>query len=147
MEREGAQELLFDSIVLHKLRRQFYEVPPHIGTAEALESGVGKHAMKRVAELVQECLHLAQRQQSRFFVGGFGQVHHHTYVRTYVHALAVDPLTLEFSHPCAALLALSRMEVGVEHSQIRAVLVKHFVCLYVGMIHLNVLVLLECDAV
>ena len=147
MECEGAQEFLLHSVVFHKLRRQLNEIPPYIGTAEALESGVGKHAMKRMSELMKECLHLAQRQQSRLFGSRLSQIHHHAYVRTYVHALAVNPLTLEFGHPCTALLALARMEVGVEHSQIRAVLVEHLVCLNVGMIHLDVLVLLECDAV
>ena len=36
-------------------------------------------------------------------------------MRTYVHALAVDPLSLKFGHPCTALLAkgiLSKCEYG-----------------------------------
>ena len=40
MEGEGAQKLLLYGEVLHKLRRQFHEVPPHIGTAKALEAAL-----------------------------------------------------------------------------------------------------------
>ena len=68
-------------------------------------------------------------------------------MRPYVFALAVDPLSLIFCHPCTALFALARMEVGVEHGKIRAVLVEHLVGFHVGMVNLYVLVLLECYAV
>ena len=45
MESKGAQEFLLNGIVLHELRGQLYEVPPHVGAAETLEARVGKHAV------------------------------------------------------------------------------------------------------
>ena len=96
---------------------------------------------------MEECLHLAESQQSRLFGCRLREVHHHADVRTYVYALAVNPLSLKFCHPCSSLLALARMEVGIEHGEIRSVAVVHLIRLYVGMIHGDVLVLLECDAV
>ncbi len=62
MEGEGAEELLLDGEVLHKLRRQLDEIPPHVGAAETLETGVGKHPVEGVSELVEEGFHLAQCQ-------------------------------------------------------------------------------------
>ena len=100
-----------------------------------------------MAKLVQEGLHLAKCQQSRFLGCWLRQVHHHAYVRTHVHALAVYPLTLKFGHPCAALLALAWVEVGIEHGKVRAVLIEHLVSLDVGVVHLYVLCLLERYAV
>ena len=147
MEGEGAQEFLFHGVVFHKLRGQLHEVPSHVGSAQALKAGIGEHAVQRVSEFVQECLNLAQGEQCRFLVGGFCEVHHHAHVRTYVHSLAVDELSLVFGHPGSALLALAGMEVGIEYRQIRTVAVEHLVCLHVGVIHLDVLVFAECDAV
>ena len=100
-----------------------------------------------MTELVQEGLHLAQREQRRLLVGRLCEVHHHAHVRTNVHTLAVYPLTLKLCHPGSALLALARMEVGVEHGKERTVLVEHLVSLHVRMVHLNVRALLERDAV
>ena len=100
-----------------------------------------------MSELVQEGFHLAQCQQCRIVVGGFREVHHHAHVRSHVHALAVNILSLVFSHPCSALLAVAGVEIGVEHGQIRTVAVEHLVSLNVGMIHLDVLVFAECDAI
>ena len=98
-------------------------------------------------ELVQESLHLTQCQQGRFFIRRLGEVHHQRRVRTHVVALAVYPLTLKFGHPGTALLALAREEVGIQHGQIRAVAVRNLVGFHVGVIHRDVFVLLEGDAV
>ena len=117
MEGEGAQELLFDGEVLHELRGQFDKVPPHIRATQTLETGVGKHAVQRMTELVEEGLYFAQRQEGWFLFRRLGEIHHHTDMRTDILALAVDPLTLVFRHPCPTLLALARMEVGIEDSQ------------------------------
>ena len=38
MEGECSEELLFHRIVLHELRGQFHEVPPHIRAAQTLEA-------------------------------------------------------------------------------------------------------------
>ena len=64
-----------------------------------------------------------------------------------VYSLAVNPLTLELRHPSPSLLAFSRMEVGIEHSEERAVTVEHLIGLHVGMVDGDVLVLFERDAV
>ena len=147
MEGEGSEEVLLHGEVLHKLRRQFHEVPPYVGARQRFKAGVGKHAVQRVSELVQEGFHLAQCQQCRLLVGRFRQVHHHTDVRTYVFALLGNPLTLILRHPGTALFTLAGMEIGIEHSQIASVLVEHLVGFHVGMIHRDILVLLERDAI
>ena len=59
----------------------------------------------------------------------------------------VYPLSLEFCHPCTSLFALAWEEIGIEYSQIAAVLVEHLVCFHVGMVYGYVLVLLEGDSV
>ena len=147
VEGERAQEIFFDSEILHKLRRQFHEIPPDICATETLETRIGKHAVQRVAKLMQESLHLTQGQQCGFVLRRFRQVHHHRDVWTDVFTFSVDILSLIFRHPRTALLAFARMEVGIEHSEERAVLIEHLVSLDVRMIDGNVLVLLECDAI
>ena len=147
MEGEGTQELFFDGEVLHELRGQLDEVPPHIGATQTLETGIGKHAVQRVTELVEEGLHLTQCQQGRFLLRRLGKVHHHTDLRTNILALTVDPLTLIFCHPCPTLLAFARMEVGIEYCQERAVLIENLVGLHVRMIDGNIFVLFEANAI
>ena len=96
---------------------------------------------------MEEGLDLAQSQQRRLVGGRFREIHHHTDVRTDVFALPRYPLPLIIGHPRAALLAFSRMEIGVEHGEIRTVFVEHLVGFHVGMIDGNRLVFLERDAV
>ena len=117
VEGESAQKVLFYGEILHKLRRQFHEVPPDIRAAQRLETCVGKHAVQRVAKLMQEGLHLAQRQQGGFVLRRFRQVHHHRDVWTDVFTFSVDILSLIFRHPRTALLAFARMEVGIEDGE------------------------------
>ncbi len=157
MEGEGAEELLLDGEVLHKLRRQLDEIPPHVGAAETLETGVGKHPVEGVSELVEEGLHLTQRQQGGLLGCGFGEVHHHRNVGTDILAViwaegllcieAFLPLALIFRHPGTGLLSLTGMEVGIEDGEIAAILVEDLVGLDVGMIDGDVLVFLEGDAI
>ena len=157
MEGEGAQELFLDGEVLHKLRRQFHEVPPHAGSTQTLETRVGKHTMERVAELMEEGLHLAQCQQGRLFFRGLRKVHHHRDMGAHVldvtrtegllHVLALHPLSLIGGHPCPTLLTLARMEVGIEDCQEGTVLIEHLVSLHIWMVDGDVLVLLEGDAI
>ena len=147
VEGEGPQEIFFDGEIFHKLRGQFHEVPPDIRAAQRLETRVGKHAVQRVAKLMQECLYLAQRQQGGLVLRRFRQVHHHRDVWTDVFTFSVDILSLILRHPRSALLAFARMEVGIEDGEERAVLIKDFVSLHVRMIDGNVLVLLKRDAI
>ena len=46
MEGEGLQELALNGEILHELRGQLYEIPPHVGAREALEPRVGEHAVQ-----------------------------------------------------------------------------------------------------
>ena len=96
---------------------------------------------------MEEGLHLTQCQQGRLLFRRFREVHHHTHMRTVVHSLAVDPLTLVFRHPGPTLLTFSRMEVGIEHREIGAILIKHLVSLHVRMIDGNRRILLEGDTI
>ena len=61
--------------------------------------------------------------------------------------LALYPLALIFCHPSTPLLALARMEIGIEHSEERTVFIKHLIGFNIRMIDGNVLVLLKGDAV
>ena len=56
-------------------------------------------------------------------------------------------MSLVFSHPGTSLFAFAGMEVGIEYSQIAAVLVEYLVCLYIRVIDWDVLALLERDAI
>ena len=96
---------------------------------------------------MQEGLHLAKGQQGWLLGCRFGEVHHHADMRTYVLSLMVYPLSLEFCHPCTSLFTLAWEEIGIEYSQIAAVLVVHLVCFHVGMVYGYVLVFLEGDSV
>ena len=147
MEGERAQEFLLDGVVLHELRRQFHEIPPYVCSREALESSVGEHTMERVSEFMQEGLHFAQCEQSRLFLGRLRQIHHHAHVGSHVHSLPVYPLSLVFRHPGSSLLSLSGVEVGIEHGEVFPVVVKHLICLHIGVVHWYLLVLLERDAI
>lgn len=85
--------------------------------------------------------------REQVFLCWLGKVHYHTYVRTYVVALMVYPLSLEFCHPGTSLLALAREEVGIEYSQIAAVFIKYLVCLDVWVVYRYLFVLLKGDAI
>lgn len=71
-----------------------------------------------MTELMQECLHLAESEQSRLFGCRFCEVHHDRDMRTHILTLAVYPLTLVLCHPRTSLFALSRVEIGIEDSKI-----------------------------
>ena len=68
-------------------------------------------------------------------------------MRAHVVSLAVYPLPLKLGHPGTALFALAWEEVGIQHGQIRAIPVGYLVGFHVGVIHRDVFVLLEGDAV
>ena len=57
------------------------------------------------------------------------------------------PLALVFGHPGSTLLTLAGMEIGIEYSQERAILIKHLVSLYIRVINGDILVLLKGDTV
>ena len=124
---------------------------------ETLETGVGKHTVQGVSELVEEGLYLAQRQQGGFLGRGFGEVHHHRDMGTDIlHIIWTEgllcieaflPLALIFRHPGTGLLALTGMEVGIEDGEEATILVEDLVGLHVGMIDGDFLVFLEGDAV
>ena len=152
MERKGLQKLLLHRIVLHKLRGQLNEIPEHIGAREALKAGVGKHAVQRMAELMQEGLNLAQGQQGGLVFCRLGEVHHHRHMRAHIFVgftmlALLDILSLIFRHPGSALLAFARIKVGIEHSQEAAVAVEHLVSLHIRMVDGYILVFLERDAI
>lgn len=68
MEGESTQEILLHGVILHELRRQFHEVPPHISTRKGLETSIGEHAVQTVPKLMKESFHLAQRQERGLFL-------------------------------------------------------------------------------
>ncbi len=117
-----------------------------MGSAQRSVGGIGKDSMQRVTEFMEEGLHFAQGQQGGFVGSGLGEVHGDADVRATVFAVSL-PLVLVFGHPCARLFRFARMEVGIEHRQVTAVLVEHLKRLYVGVIHRNLSILFERDAV
>ena len=68
-------------------------------------------------------------------------------MRAHIHAFVVDPLSLELGHPSAALLPLTWVEVGIEHSQERAVAVEDLVDFHVGVIYWYLMILFERNAI
>ena len=96
---------------------------------------------------MEEGLDLAEREQGGLLCCGLGEIHHHAGMWTHIVALAVYPLSLKLCHPGSTLLALARVEVGIEHSEIAAVFVEHLVGFNVGMVDGYVFVLLEGYAV
>ena len=97
-----------------------------------------------MAEFMEECLDLAQCQQSWILVSRFREVHHYTHMRAHILfrakltfgilVFSFYPLALELCHPGTTLLAFARMEVGIEHRQISAVAVEHLIGFHVGVI-------------
>ena len=71
-----------------------------------------------MTELMEESLHLTEGEQCRLISSRLGEIHHQTDVRTYVFALLVNPLILITGHPSSTLLALSRIEIGIEDCEI-----------------------------
>ncbi len=98
--------------------------------------------MECMTELVQEGLDLVISQQSRLVSRCAGEVHHIHDVRTMVF-LALAILRLEVVHPCAATLAVTRVEVAIVHGKELALLVKHLISRHFGVIDMDILVLLE----
>jgi hypothetical protein len=96
---------------------------------------------------MEEGLHLAQSEEGRFVGCGFGEVHDHTHVRTDILALRIDALSFVFGHPRSALLALARVEIGIEHGEIGTIPVEHFVGLDIGVVNGYILILAEGDAI
>ena len=66
---------------------------------------------------------------------------------TYVYTIIIDKLILEFRHPCSRLLALARMEIGIEHSKVFSVVVKNLICLHVAVVYWNLCIFLERYAI
>ena len=143
---KGIQKILFNGKVLHNLRRQFHEIPVHIGTAQALVSGIGKHAVQGVSELVQEGVHFREGEEGRLVCRRLGEVHGYRYMRTAV-AVFILPLFLVAGHPGTGAFAGSRVEIGIEYCQETTVAVEHVVGFHIGMVNWNLLVFLEGDAI
>ena len=61
--REQVERLALPAPVLHDLRRQLDEVPGHVGAGQDCASRRGSAVVQQVAELVEDGLHFAVRQQ------------------------------------------------------------------------------------
>ena len=147
MTGEGIQKVLLYGEVLHNLRRQFHEIPVHVGSAHALEASIGKHAVQCVTELMKECINLRESQQRRLFCRRLREIHRNRNMRAAVGSVTFYPLLFIACHPCSRAFSGTRMEVGIEHSQIASVFIEHLVRLYVGVIYRNLLILFERDAI
>ena len=74
--------------------------------------------MQGMTELVQEGLYLAQSEQGRAFLGGFGKVHYYGHNGTHVlTCLVLHPLFAVCGHPCPRLLVGTGMEVGQKYGR------------------------------
>ena len=140
------QELFLVDEVLVELTRQLHEIARHVGAGRVVVLATGEHAVKAVSELVQEGANLVIGKQRGLGVRGAGEVHHVHDVRTAV-GLALAPLRLEVVHPRTSALAVPRVEIGIIHGQIFALLVKHLVGANLRVVGLDIFVLLEGDAV
>ena len=100
-----------------------------------------------MSKLMQESLHFSECQQGRFLICWFGEIHHYRDMWTDILSFLGNPLSLIFCHPRTALFSLTGMEVSIEHSKIRAVLVEDLIGFHVGVIYRNVFILLESNAI
>ena len=133
------EELLLGGPVLHNLRRELDEVAVDVRAGERLVGTLAQHAVQRVAELVEEGLHLVKGQQRGLRLGGLREVHHQRHQRAGL--FAVDHLrTAVLGHPGARVLRGAGEEVEVEHRQEVALLVGHVVGRHVGVVDLDLLV-------
>ena len=146
MSCKRVEEFFFREEVFHELRWQFHEVLVDVGAAQTFIRGACHHAVQGMSEFVQERVHLRRREQCRLVLRGLGEVHDQRDVRAAVCAVFL-PLSFVFCHPCSRMFAFSRVEIHVEHGQVRAVAVEYFVCLHIGVIDGDAVVFLECYAV
>ena len=147
MKGKGVQKLLLCDVVLHELRGQFHKVAIYIGSALRHETHAGEESMQGVTEFMQEGFHLAQCEQRGLILGGFGEIHGDAYMRPMILSVLIDILFGITGHPGTALLVFSGVEVGIEHTQIRSVLIQYLICFHIGMIHGDVLAQMEGDAI
>ena len=114
-----------------------------VRAAEARILGLRAQTVERMAELMQECLHLARSKKYRIIAYRLGEVHHDGDDRHMAIAFIVFRLCVELRHPCARTLTGTIVEVGIQHSEYLAVFVKHLEGLGIRMIGRDVFVALE----
>ena len=72
--REQVQGFAFHAPVLHDLRRQFDEIPGHVGAAESPHRHAAQCVVKQMTEFVEDRFHFAMRQQRRRVADGRSQI-------------------------------------------------------------------------
>ena len=102
--------------------------------------------MQTMSELMEERTHFIIGQQRGLGVRRAREIHYIHNMRTAVF-FALFPLRFVVVHPCTATFAVPRMEVSVIHGKELALLVVHLICAHLGIVGLDVLVLLERNAV
>ena len=104
--------------------------------------------MQAVPELMQECLHFVESQQSRFAFGWLGEVHHYRYMRSAVFTgYGIYPLFLVTGHPGSGAFSGTGMEVSVQYGQELAVFVEYLVGFNIFVINRDFRIFPESDSV
>ena len=133
MESEGAQKIFSTAIVFHKLRRQFHEVPPYIGS-DKLSNVYWRTS--HVVNLPNSCRNVSTSPSVNS--AGFPSVGFVRFITTLTCGrtlfLCGQSTDLDILSSMRHLAFLCGMEIGIEYSQIRSVFIEHFISFYILMI-------------
>ena len=95
---------------------------------------------------MKEGAYLIISKQCGLLCGRTSEIHHIHNMRTMI-GLTFDILRLEIIHPCSTTLTIPRVEICIINSQELAFFVKDLISSYLGVIHLNLLILLKFQAI
>ena len=110
---EQVERFALPAPVLHDLRREFHEIPRNVGSSKATNLHAAQAVMQQMAELMEDRLHFAVRQERGVIFDRRGKVSaDQTEVR--FKAIRGGAPGEKRVHPCTAALVLARIPIGVE---------------------------------
>ena len=121
----ATQHLGLQRPVLHNLRRQLDKVA--LDTAQTAILHLREECVQCVTKLVEEGLSLVDREQCGIATRRTREVANDAYDGSDAVALGVEALGAVLATPSATTLAVTRVVVEVEHTEVLVLLVKHFV--------------------
>jgi hypothetical protein len=111
---EEIERLAVPAEVFHDLRWQLDEIPRHVGARKRFHGHLAEHAVKQVAELVEDRLHLAVGEQRGLAIDRRAHVADDQPEVRFARAAGVQRV-----HPRAAAFRFARVPVGIERSEMR----------------------------
>ena len=111
-----SQYLRLESPVLIELRERLNEIASHVSPAHRCIVAFREEPVKGMAELMECCLDLIDREHCRSGIGRSRKIADIDYDWSHVVALSVHILLAEVCHPSPASLSGTREVVGHEYS-------------------------------